>query len=143
MLHVRRLAPFVALLAAAATAGAATEWKADALFRASIHGHVFDKIEAWNEDCVLYSKVYFTAPAEAYREEAPVRNHYRFKAKVAYKTGKELISGVFFTRSAARRSYTFRRDTRDEGCWARQKQQPADVRVEGCRGEGCKVAPFD
>ncbi len=131
------------LTAAGTFALAGGNWNTSTLFRATIHRHTFDKVEAYNQGCMLYSKLYFTAPAEAYNEEAPVRNHYRFKARVTFRNGKQSESKLFFSRSPARRSYTLRHDTSSDGCWASHKQHVADVRVEGCRGEGCRVKPFE
>lgn len=120
----------------------AETWQASAPLHATIHAHVFDQVDNRGQGCTLTTKLYFTAPPEAYRSDAPVRNHYRFKARVQFKNGKVIESGVFYSRGPARRSYTLHRDTKNEGCWARFEQQPSDVRIEGCRGEGCRVLPF-
>ncbi len=126
-------------LALSVSAGA---WEASSAFRATIHDHVFHHMAVQTHGCSIETTVRFEAPEQAYRSQFPVRNHYRFKARVRFDSGKRVISPIFYSNAPAKRRYVFRYDTSAEGCWAKTRQRLVDINVEGCRGKDCRVAAF-
>lgn len=130
------------LLTACLTSTPAAAWDTSVAFKATVHAHAFDGLEVSNQGCTLVAKLRFTAPPEAYRADAAVRNHYRFKARLEFRDGRTITSRTFYSPSPARRFYVIRHDSSREGCWADQRQYPSKVDVEGCRGADCRVEPF-
>jgi hypothetical protein len=137
--HLPAIAQCLGLLCFCAGALA---WQASSPFRATVHEHVFTHMAVESSGCVVQTEVRFEAPKQAYESEYEVRNHYRFKARVRFAGGKQVLSPIFSSSSAAKRRYTFRSDTSSEGCWAKERQKLVDIDVEGCRGKGCHVEPF-
>ncbi len=133
-----------ALVAAASLliSGGVWAWQVETPFRATVHGHVFDKVVLSDSSCTFNARLYFDAPPKAYAERSKVRNHYRFRARLRLANGQTIVSGLFFSPGPTRRAYTVRVDTANEGCWAKYEQRLVDIDVEGCRGERCHVEPF-
>lgn len=125
---------------AALLAGA---WEAKAPFSATINGHKFSELRATSSDCTLKVRLRFTAPKDKYTSGAPRRNYYRFKARLELSDNITVDSPVFGNRAAGRRVYTFQHDSTGQRCWAKQEHKVRNVDIEGCRGRGCRVEPFD
>jgi hypothetical protein len=118
-------------------------WVFQIPFNARVNGHQFDRIRAEATDCELGLMLWFDAPADKYDSRATNRNHHRFRARVAFKNGKTVVTKVFFNNAPGRRAYRTRIDTAGEGCWAKQKTEIQKIDVEGCRAKGCTVKEFD
>jgi len=131
-----------ALAAAASIALVARAWEIKAPFGAKVNDHEFYEFRVWNEECVFKARIRFNAPKGAYESGAPVRNYYRFKARIEAKDNLTIDSPVFFNRAPGKRVYFFSKDTAAGGCWAKQKPKIQSVDIEGCRGKGCQVMPF-
>ncbi|MBN2193376.1 MAG: hypothetical protein JW751_11220 [Polyangiaceae bacterium] len=110
----------------------------------SIHDHKFDRIETKRvgDGCEVEYVLHFGAPAARYTDPAPVRNYYRFKARVSLSEGHRSFSPQFANRVPGRRVYRWKHDTTAEGCWAQKPHKVFYVDVEGCRNRNCKVEPF-
>jgi hypothetical protein len=138
------------LVLAGVTAGAITSatllagaWELWAPLEIRVNNHEFYQMRVWNEECTINVKLRFRAPAAAYRSGADERNHYRFKARVQLSDNIALDSPLFFNRKpGARRYYTFRQHTHEQGCWAKKKHQVYWVDVRGCRGTWCSTEPL-
>jgi hypothetical protein len=118
-------------------------WVFEIPFSARVNGHQFDRIRAQATECELGIKLSFDAPADKYDSRAQNRNYHRFRAKIAFRNGKTVVTPVFFNRAPGRRAYRTRIDTAGDGCWAKQKTEIQKIDVEGCRAQGCKVKEFD
>jgi hypothetical protein len=139
----RKYAGMVALaLATCSVAVMAHAWELKVPFRARVHDHGFESVKMWNEGCTLNVRLVFDAPEAQYTSPEPRRNYYQFRARLRMKDNIEVVSPLFFNRTAGRRMYTFSRDTSNGGCWAETELRPHAVDVEGCRGKGCTVAEF-
>jgi hypothetical protein len=53
-----------------------------------------------------------------------------------------MLSPIFFSQKPGDHRFAFSFDTTRDGCWARSDQRVIGVDVEGCRGKGCNVEPF-
>lgn len=84
----------------------------------------------------------FTAPEGGYQDAAAVRNYYRFKARARFASGKVATSPIFFSQKAGTHRFEFGFDTTSASCWAQAEQKIIGVDIEGCRGKGCTVEPF-
>ncbi len=133
-----------ALAAGLTTAAIARGWEVDQAINTSIHAHSFDRIEMerLGESCKLGFVLHFSAPSSGYQDPAPVRNLYRFKARVSLNDRRRVYSGEFVNRAPGRRVYRWQHDTTAEGCWAAQPAKIYYVDVEGCRVKNCTVEPF-
>jgi hypothetical protein len=129
----------IVLLLYAATAHA---WSEKIRISATIHGHVFDQIEITTLGCALHVGLYFNAPESAFREKKPVRNHYRFRARIDF-ADHSFKTGTFGNDRSGRRRFRYVHDSAGEGCWAKQPQKLRRVHVDGCRNRGCKVPSVD
>jgi hypothetical protein len=124
----------VALLAGA--------WELKAPFNATVNGHQFSEIQISNQECVLQVKLYFDAPADKYQSGARRRNYHQFRAHLSFADNVMVESEVFGNPAPGKRVYSFTKDTAVGGCWAKQKLKLQGVDVQGCRGIGCRVPPF-
>jgi hypothetical protein len=134
-----------ALVALGITAGAlsARAWTQKGPFTATIHGHEFQSAEvAGGDDCSLSVTLRFDAPPDKYQRKNPVSNVYRFRARIQLSEGKQILSRAFNNRQPGARSYHFTYDTTSEGCWGKRPHKLANVDIEGCRGQGCRVVEF-
>ena len=95
---------------------AALGWTERAEFGARVHGHAFHKVVLESSDCLVYYRLYFSAPAEAYPSGA--RRYFRFRARIKLKDGQTAESSVFGNSGAGERVYEGTYDTRPDGCWA-------------------------
>jgi hypothetical protein len=120
----------------------ALSWSQRARIMARVHHHEFDVVRVESNGCTLNLELYFTAPEAGYREPAPVRNHYRFDARVQFADGRKFFTGVFQNTQPGRRVLRHAYDTNSEGCWAKQELKLRGVDVEGCRNRRCKVPAF-
>jgi len=123
--------------ASLALAGAAWAWGQKAEIEVTVHGHTFHTVAVESRDCLLDYKLSFNAPAEVYSAKAEPRNVYAFRSRIDFQDGKAAPIPVFLNRGAGERVYAYHFDTAPEGCWAREVQKLARLRVEGCRGAGC------
>lgn len=117
-------------------------WTSGSPFSATVHGHHFKRVAVRDDGCVVKTTVEFTAPEQGYKDPAPVRNYYRFKARARFASGKEATSPVFFSQQPGTHRFEFNFDTTSAACWAKAEQKLIGVDVEGCRGKGCRVEPF-
>jgi hypothetical protein len=120
----------------------ALAWTSASPFSATVHGHEFKRVEVRDEDCSVKTTLEFTAPEAGYRENAAIRNYYRFKARARFASGKVATSPTFFSQKPGTHRFEFNFDTSAESCWARAEQKIIGVDIEGCRGKGCTVEPF-
>ena len=120
---------------------AALAWSQSASFETHVHGHAFSRVNIQSHDCQLRVGLPFDAPEAAYKHEAPTRNVYRFHARIKL-DGQSFETPVFQNSAPGARSYSYVKDTKDEGCWAKDEHQLRGVDVEGCRGAGCKPDAF-
>jgi hypothetical protein len=135
--------PFAAVLVGLLVCPAvAVAWTSTSPFSATVHGHAFKHVSVKDEGCTVKAVLKFNAPEEQYREPATVRNHYRFKARARFASGKKAPSPIFFSQKPGEHQFEFAFDTTADGCWARAEQKVIAVDVEGCRGKSCVVEPF-
>jgi len=120
----------------------ALSWSQKARISARVHHHEFDVVGVETNGCTINVQLYFTAPEAGYREAAPVRNHYRFDARVEFADGRRFFTGVFQNTAPGRRVLRHAHDTTGEGCWAKGDLKLRGVDVEGCRNRRCKVPAF-
>jgi hypothetical protein len=129
-------------LALSLVAPAAFAWSQRAEFSATVHGHAFQRVEVESDECVLAYRIYFDAPADAYASPAKTRDVYLFRTRIDFASGKSAPVPVFANRAPGTRVYENRYDSSADGCWAKDKQALRGVKVEGCRGDGCKPEPI-
>jgi hypothetical protein len=135
----------IGLLAASAALlvpALAFAWAQEAPFSAHVHKHEFSRVTLTAVGCTIKARVFFDAPPEAYKDEAPSRNYYRFHARIQLDTQHVVITRFFHNDAPGARVYDYDQDTTSEGCWAKTESHPRDVKVEGCRGRGCTPEPF-
>jgi hypothetical protein len=132
----------VSLVAFTLTPALALAWGSSAPFAATVHHHEFSRVEASGDGCVARARLTYIAPEQAYGSPEQERNSYSFKARVRFASGKRMFSVPFTNTAPGKRVYRFRVDTGKHGCWARAEQKVVGVDVEGCRGQGCRVRPF-
>lgn len=113
-------------------------WMQSTIFRASVHHHEFDKIAIENDGCKLNVTLWFTAPEDRYSDPNPVRNQFRFDARVKL-DDREFRTGVFRNEAPGRRRFHTVIDTTADGCWAKNEHKVRDVDVNGCRNRNCRV----
>lgn len=123
-------------------APAALAWSQTADISPTVHGHVFQRVEVDADGCVLAYKLFFDAPADAYKSQAPARNVYRFRTRIDFASGKSATVPLFSNRAPGARVYAYRYDSTADGCWVNQKQALRGVKVEACRGERCTPEPI-
>lgn len=135
---------FAATAAAVSTVALlASAWELKAPFTATVNGHQFSEIRISNQDCILEVKLYFDAPADKYQSGAKRRNYHQFRAHLSFADNVMVESLVFGNAEPGKRVYTFTKDTAVGGCWAKTKLKLQGVDVQGCRGRGCRVPPFE
>jgi hypothetical protein len=130
------------VLALLCVAPVAFVWSQDAEFSATVHGHAFKRVVVESKDCVLDYRIYFDAPADAYASPAKARDVYLFRARIDFASGKSATVPVFANRESGARMYENHFDSAGDGCWVKDKQALRGVKVEGCRGDGCKPDPI-
>ncbi len=123
-------------------AGEAGAWEAEAEFQATVNQHVFDKIKVSTTGCEAEFKIYFDAPTQMYSDDAPVRNHHRFRARVKMSDGRTVLTNNFYNDTAGKRMYVYRVDSTNDGCWAKKPHRLRKVDVNGCRNRRCPIQPF-
>ena len=129
------------LLGVLVSAGAAFAWNQTAEIEVTVHGHTFHKVAVEATDCRIAYKLWFNAPAEVYSSGAQQRNTYLFRSRIDFKDEKSVPIPVFANRGGGERLYENSFDTAPQGCWARELQKLARLRVEACRGAGCTPDP--
>jgi len=130
------------VLAWVVTPAVAFAWTSASPFSATVHGHEFKRVSIENAGCVVKTTLQFSAPEAGYREPAKVRNYYRFKARARFASGKEAVSPIFFSQKPGDHKFEYAVDTTAAACWGNGEQKVIGVDVEGCRGKGCSVEPF-
>lgn len=146
MTHLHKALATALLLGAAfatPSASASQPWSTTIRSNTTVHEHSFDRLLVKGDGCTVSVKVSFDAPAKAYQASVPARNSYLFRARVKLKGGQEVASEVFRSGSPSRRGFTFTQDTTADGCWAKEKNAPIDLKVVGCRGKRCRVPDFE
>ncbi|HEU4578158.1 MAG TPA: hypothetical protein VFS67_07890 [Polyangiaceae bacterium] len=118
-------------------------WRDSAELPVKVFDHSFRRVDANDVDCVVRVRLHFDAPAAAYQEPSPVRNHYRFLAEVKLSGGNRFQSEVFSNTEPGARVFAFSHDTALEGCWAKQPLKLRKVDVHACRGAKCVPQKFD
>jgi hypothetical protein len=126
----------------ALTASVAWAWGSSARLNASVWGHQFSEVEVQSSGCVVITKLAYTAPAKAYKSRLEGMNHYRFRARLRFASGKMAVSPGFSSTAPGSSRHDYRFDTKAEGCWGKHKQVLRGVDVTGCRGEKCTIEPF-
>jgi len=117
-------------------------WTQEQEFEARVHKHEFSRVRISTEGCVLTARLFFDAPNEAYESESAARNYYRFHGRIRLDSKHALLTEVFHNQTPGPHHFDHREDTTAEGCWAKNESHIQAVDVEGCRGRGCKPAPF-
>jgi hypothetical protein len=118
-------------------------WTDEAKIQVKVHDHVFHTVKTGPTGCVMRVRLQFDAPASAYAEPAPERNHYRFSIKVIFSDGKSIVSPTpIDNRQPGARAIAFKFDTTAEGCWTDGRPSLRKVDVHACRGPGCVPQPF-
>jgi hypothetical protein len=120
----------------------ALAWTQEAPFGARVHKHEFSRVVLSGDGCTLKTRLFFDAPDEAYKDEIPSRNYYRFHARIKLDSAHAVITHYFHNDAPGARVYDYEQDTTSEGCWAKAENHPQAVNVEGCRGRGCKPEDF-
>ena len=123
--------------------GAGPIWRDSAELPVKVFEHAFRRVVANDVDCVVRVRLHFDAPAAAYQEPSPVRNHYRFIAEVKLSGGNHFQSEVFSNTEPGARVFAFSHDTAPEGCWAKQPLKIRKVDVHACRGAKCVPQKFE
>jgi len=139
---MRRIPLLGLALAVFVVAPAVLAWSQGADFGATVHGHAFSRVEVESADCTLRYKIFFNAPAEAYASGAPMRNVYLFRSRIDFASGKSATVPVFANRGPGARVYENQYDSTADGCWVKDKQALRGVKIEGCRGDGCRPEPL-
>ena len=135
----------IGLLAASAALlvpALAFAWTQEAPFSARVHKHEFSRVTLTAEGCTFKARLFFDAPAEAYKDEVPSRDYYRFHARIKLDSERVVITRFFHNDAPGARVYDYEQDTTSDGCWAKVESHPRGVDVEGCRGRGCTPEPF-
>jgi hypothetical protein len=117
-------------------------WSQQANFETRIHGHEFYRVKVETNQCELKMRVLFTAPEAGYKHELPVKNFYRFHARLQLDAGHNIVTRIFSNAAPGTRGYDYVVDTAADGCWAKQEHKIRGVDIEGCRGSGCTPEPF-
>jgi hypothetical protein len=120
----------------------ASAWAAEANFSARVHKHEFSRVTLNAAGCTAKVRVFFDAPEEAYKDDVPARNYYRFHARIKLDSGHQVVTRVFHNDGPGARIYDYEQDTTADGCWAKSDSHAQGVDVEGCRGRGCTPEPF-
>lgn len=118
-------------------------WRESAPLAVRVFEHAFQRVAANDAGCQVRVRLYFDAPAAAYREPAAARNQYRFIAEVKLSGGNHFQSEVFSNTEAGARVFAFSHDSALEGCWAQQKLKLRKVDVHACRGSKCVPQKFE
>jgi hypothetical protein len=130
------------LTVAGLSAGKSAWWQS-ADVGVQVHEHAFHRLTANGVGCQVRVRLYFDAPHAAYRDAAPPRNRYRFRAEVKLSDGKRFVSEVFDNTEAGPRVFAFSHDTGDQGCWAETEHKLRKLDVHACRGELCTPEVFE
>jgi hypothetical protein len=120
----------------------ALAWSQESPFEARVHKHEFSRVVLTSAGCTLKARLFFDAPDEAYKDEIPSRNYYRFHARIQLDSEHVVITRFFHNDAPGAREYDYEQDTTSEGCWAKTEAHARAVKVEGCRGRGCTPEPF-
>ena len=131
-----------ALAALLGTTGLGWAWQTSVLLDATVWGHHFSGVEVSSAGCVVTTTLEVLAPEAGYKSRLKGMNHYRFKARSRFASGRIATSQVFALTQPGSSKPSYRFDTAPEGCWAKAPQALRGVDVEGCRGEKCAVQPF-
>jgi hypothetical protein len=107
-----------------------------------VHGHEFERVVVESEECKVHYRLYFSAPDDGYKSATPRRNVYLFRSRIDFLDGKMATVPVFANRAPGERVYKNTFDSTGEGCWAKDPQKVVGVKVEACRGDGCKPQPI-
>jgi hypothetical protein len=118
-------------------------WRDSAELPVKVFEHAFRRVDANDVDCLVRVRLHFDAPAAAYQEPSPVRNHYRFIAEVKLSGGNHFQSEIFSNTEPGARVFAFSYDTTTEGCWAKQALKLRRVDVHACRGARCVPQKFE
>jgi hypothetical protein len=138
----RRICGILAAAAALLAPALALAWAQGAEFGARVHKHQFSRVALTGVGCTIKVRVFFDAPEEAYRDEVPSRNYYRFHARIKLDSEHVVLTHFFHNDAPGERVYDYEEDTTSEGCWAKAESHARAVDVEGCRGRGCTPEPF-
>jgi hypothetical protein len=128
--------------AVASLSALALGWTQRADFETRVHGHAFSRVAVESRGCELTLRLSFDAPEGAYKNESTVRNVYRFHARIKLDNGQSVETPVFQNSAPGARTFVYTKDSKADGCWAKEERQLRAVDVEGCRGAGCKPDPF-
>jgi hypothetical protein len=134
----------VSVVAVAISAlGAGPGWWDEGSLQIRVHEHAFHRGTVNAVGCQVRVRLYFDAPASGYKEAAPERNHYRFRAEVKLSGGQRFVSDIFDNGEAGPRVFAFSHDTTSEGCWADTGRKLRKVDVHACRGQRCTPGAFE
>lgn len=133
----------LALLALPAVSAARSGWWREAALYVTVHEHAFDRVTANNHQCVVRVRLHFDAPQTGYGDADASRNEHAFIAEVKLSGGHRFVSERFVNREAGRRVFAFSYDSQFDGCWADADRKLRKVNVHACRGQNCRVRPFD
>jgi hypothetical protein len=117
-------------------------WSQEAPFDAHVHKHAFSRVTLTATDCTVKVRLFFDAPVEAYKNEDPSRNYYRFHARIKLDSEHVILTRYFHNDAPGAHVYDYEEDTTAAGCWAKTESHVRAVNVEGCRGRGCTPEPF-
>lgn len=118
-------------------------WTQEQQFAARVHKHEFSRVVLSGEGCIVKVRLFFDAPAEAYKNEIASKNYYRFHARIKLDSEHVLLTQIFHDQTPGAQVFDYQEDTTAHGCWAKSESHARSVDVEGCRGRGCTPAPFD
>jgi hypothetical protein len=121
---------------------AGANWWDEAKLTVLVHEHPFGRVTVNRVGCQLRARLYFDAPASAYRAPDVARNHYRFRAELKLAEGRRFVSEVFDNTEAGARVFAFTHDTASQGCWAEQEHKLRKLDVHACRGARCTPELF-
>jgi hypothetical protein len=126
-----------------AALGAGPGWWDEGALQIRVHEHAFQRATVNAVGCQVRVRLYFDAPASGYKEAAPERNRYRFRAEVKLSGGQRFVSDSFDNAEAGPRVFAFSHDTTSEGCWADTARKLRKVDVHACRGQRCTPGAFE
>jgi hypothetical protein len=133
----------MSIICLALPAVATDSWTYEATPTVTVHHHVFNKVRLEGDGCELKIQLWFDAPEEAYADKRnAVRNYYGFRGLVRLADGRKFETKLFINRGAGRRVVTTDLDTSNDGCWSKTRAKIVKLDVHACRGERCRVEPF-
>ncbi len=136
-MRLRSLLGFTIITAMLAAPTLATAGADHKVFRPVIkaNNHSFYGVSVDSERCLLAVKVYYFAPKNEYADS----DEHRFRIKVEFAGGVEVVTRPFTNRTPGSRTLYHAHRTARANCWARKPLEIKGIRVVSCHGKKCKL----